>query len=177
MKVLNWTQEIFNVAVVAEETVVLHNLKDVPSGFAVLMGIICCVNLEYPQAVKCSFEFLQQVVMKIKPDQASARIHGNRCCFVHLQQSWDLSIKPIKTDRRRSVVMTLLNSALIGEDTDIKADVRSRSSRVNITESTYDRLSDTTVQDVQAHIRHLRSLHLWLENAWPFKLTCQHNIV
>ncbi|KAL6491359.1 hypothetical protein MHYP_G00017040 [Metynnis hypsauchen] len=63
MKVLNWTQEVFNVAVVAEETDVLHNLKDVPSGFAVLMGIICCVNLEYPQAVKCSFEFLQRVTI------------------------------------------------------------------------------------------------------------------
>ncbi|KAL6481875.1 hypothetical protein MHYP_G00099550 [Metynnis hypsauchen] len=69
-------QESFNVAVVAEETIVLHNLKDVPSGFAMLMGIIYCVNLEYPQAMKYSFEFLQRVV--IKPDEASAQIHGLR---------------------------------------------------------------------------------------------------
>ncbi|XP_039541255.1 uncharacterized protein LOC120488699 [Pimephales promelas] len=68
--------EIFNVAVVVEETVVLHNFKDVPSSFAMLLGIIYCVNLEYPQAMKYSFEFLQRVVMKIKPDQASARVHG-----------------------------------------------------------------------------------------------------
>ncbi len=71
-------REVFNVAVVVEETVVLHNFKDVPSSFAMLLGIIYCVNLEYPRAMKYSFEFLQRVVMKIKPDQASARVHGIR---------------------------------------------------------------------------------------------------
>ncbi|XP_059190914.1 uncharacterized protein LOC131973083 [Centropristis striata] len=70
--------EVFNVAVVVEESIVLHNIKDVPSSFAMLMGIIYCVNLEYPEAMKYSFEFLQRVVMKIKPDQASARVHGLR---------------------------------------------------------------------------------------------------
>ena len=70
--------EVFNVAVVVEETIVLHNIKDVPSSFAMLVGIIYCVNLEYPEAMKYSFEFLQRVVMKIKPDQASARVHGLR---------------------------------------------------------------------------------------------------
>ncbi|XP_077087121.1 uncharacterized protein LOC143738938 [Siphateles boraxobius] len=39
-------REVFNVAVVVEETVVLHNFKDVPSSFAMLLGIIYCVNLE-----------------------------------------------------------------------------------------------------------------------------------
>ncbi|KAL7852139.1 hypothetical protein SRHO_G00179240 [Serrasalmus rhombeus] len=71
-------RDIFGVAVVVEETIVLHNLKDVACSFAMLMGIIYCVNLEYPQAMKYSFEFLQRVVMKVKPDQASARIHGLR---------------------------------------------------------------------------------------------------
>ncbi|KAF4102562.1 hypothetical protein G5714_017362 [Onychostoma macrolepis] len=71
-------REVFNVAVVVEETVVLHNFKDVPSSFAMLLGIIYCVNLEYLRAMKYSFEFLQRVVMKIKPDQASARVHGIR---------------------------------------------------------------------------------------------------
>ena len=70
--------EIFNVAAVVEETIVLHNLKDVTCGFAMLMGIVYCLNLEYPQAMKYSFEFLQKVVMKIKPEQASARVHGLR---------------------------------------------------------------------------------------------------
>lgn len=70
--------DIFNVAVVVEETIVLHNIKDVAHSFAMLMGVIYCVNLEYPDAMKYSFEFLQRVVMKIKPDQASARVHGLR---------------------------------------------------------------------------------------------------
>uniref|UniRef100_A0A3Q3W5N4 Uncharacterized protein n=1 Tax=Mola mola TaxID=94237 RepID=A0A3Q3W5N4_MOLML len=57
-------------------TIVLHNIKDVPSSFAMLTGIIYWVNLEYPEIMRYSFEFLQRVVMKIKPDQASARVHS-----------------------------------------------------------------------------------------------------
>ncbi|XP_070845774.1 uncharacterized protein [Chaetodon trifascialis] len=70
--------QIFNVAVVVEEKIVIYNLRDVPSGFAILMGITYSVNLEYPPSMKYSFEFLQKVIMKIKPDQCSARIHGLR---------------------------------------------------------------------------------------------------
>ncbi|XP_035992926.1 uncharacterized protein LOC118563151 [Fundulus heteroclitus] len=70
--------EVFDVAVVVEETIVLHNVKDVAQSFAMLMGVIYCVNLKYPDAMKYSFEFIQRVVMKIKPDQASARVHGLR---------------------------------------------------------------------------------------------------
>ncbi|MEQ2258021.1 hypothetical protein XENORESO_002199 [Xenotaenia resolanae] len=70
-------REVFDVAVV-EETIVLHNIKDVVVAFSLLMGVIYCMNLEYPYAMKYTFEFLQRVVMKIKPDQASARVHGRR---------------------------------------------------------------------------------------------------
>ncbi len=70
--------EVFNVAVVVEETIIVHDLKDVPTGFAMLMGTIYCLNLEYPRNMKYSFEFLQRVIMSIKPDQCSARIHGLR---------------------------------------------------------------------------------------------------
>ena len=54
--------KIFNVAVVIEETIVLHNFKDVPCSFAMLLGIIYCVDLDYPQAMKFCFEFLQASV-------------------------------------------------------------------------------------------------------------------
>ena len=70
--------EIFNITVVVEEAIVLHELRDVPTGFAMLMGTIYCLNLEYPLKMKYSFEFLQRVIMKIKPDHCSARIHGLR---------------------------------------------------------------------------------------------------
>ncbi len=70
--------KVFHVAVVVEETIIVHDLKDVPTGFAMLMGAIYCLNLEYPRNMKYSFEFLQRVIMSIKPDQCSARIHGLR---------------------------------------------------------------------------------------------------
>ncbi|CAG5994542.1 unnamed protein product, partial [Menidia menidia] len=65
--------EVFDVAVVVEETIVLHNIKDLTVGFAMLMGVIYCINLKYPNDMKYSFEFLQRVVMKISPDHASAQ--------------------------------------------------------------------------------------------------------
>uniref|UniRef100_A0A671LWI7 Uncharacterized protein n=1 Tax=Sinocyclocheilus anshuiensis TaxID=1608454 RepID=A0A671LWI7_9TELE len=71
-------EDIFNAGIVVEEKIVLYNLNDIPCSFAMLMGIIYCVNLEYPTAMKYSFEFLQKVVMKIKPDQASAKVHRLR---------------------------------------------------------------------------------------------------
>ncbi|KAI9514160.1 hypothetical protein NQZ68_035624 [Dissostichus eleginoides] len=70
--------EVFNVAVVVEEKIILHDLRDVPTGFAMLMGAIYCLNPEYPRNMKYSFEFFQKVIMTIEPDQCSARIHGLR---------------------------------------------------------------------------------------------------
>ena len=69
--------EVFNVAVVVEEKIILHDLRDVPTGFAMLMGAIYCLNLEYPRNMN-SLESLHKVIMTIKPDQCSARIHGLR---------------------------------------------------------------------------------------------------
>uniref|UniRef100_A0A3Q0RUQ9 Uncharacterized protein n=1 Tax=Amphilophus citrinellus TaxID=61819 RepID=A0A3Q0RUQ9_AMPCI len=59
---------------VYKETIVLHSMKDVAQSF----GVIYCVNLKYPDEMKYFFEFLQRVVMKIRPEQASARVHGLR---------------------------------------------------------------------------------------------------
>ncbi|CAM4722655.1 unnamed protein product [Leuciscus chuanchicus] len=42
---------VSNVAVVVEETIILHNLRDIPTGFALLMGTIYCLNLEYPRSM------------------------------------------------------------------------------------------------------------------------------
>ncbi|KAK1875819.1 Transmembrane protein 132C [Dissostichus eleginoides] len=52
--------EVFNVAVVVEEKIILHDLRDVPTGFAMLMGAIYCLNPEYPRNMKYSFEFFQK---------------------------------------------------------------------------------------------------------------------
>ena len=70
--------DVFNVAVVAEEKIILHDIGDVPTAFAMLLGAIYCLNLEYPRNMRYTFEFLQKVIMSIKPDQCSARVHGLR---------------------------------------------------------------------------------------------------
>ena len=38
--------EIFNVAVVEKKKIILHDVRDVSTGFAMLMGTIYCLNLE-----------------------------------------------------------------------------------------------------------------------------------
>lgn len=68
--------KVFNVAVVVDERLILHDIRDVPTGFAMLLGVIYCLNLEYPRNMRYAFEFLQKVIMSIKPDQYSARVHG-----------------------------------------------------------------------------------------------------
>lgn len=75
---VSWPQQVFDVAVVVEETIVIHQLKSVACGLAKLMGVIYAFNLECPSALKYTFEFLQKVLMQIKPEQASARVYGLR---------------------------------------------------------------------------------------------------
>ncbi|CAL8310904.1 unnamed protein product [Gadus morhua 'NCC'] len=43
-----FTLDVFNVALVVEEKIILHDLRDVSTGFAMLLGAIYCLNLEYP---------------------------------------------------------------------------------------------------------------------------------
>lgn len=70
--------EVFNEAVVVEEKIILHVIRDVPTSFAMLLCAIYCLNLEYLRNFRYSFEFLQKIIMSIKPDQCSARVHGVR---------------------------------------------------------------------------------------------------
>lgn len=75
--------------VVVEETIVLHNIKDVLA-FAMLMGVIYSMKLGYPNAMKYSFGFLQRVVMKINQtklrsgfmDQGTKSCGTNRNIFL-----------------------------------------------------------------------------------------------
>lgn len=78
--------QVFNVAVVVEEKIILYDLRDVPTGFAMLLGTIYSLNLEYPRKMRYSFEFLQKVVLNIKPDQCSARVHGLRNKLLRYRQ-------------------------------------------------------------------------------------------
>lgn len=84
--------DVFNVAVVVEDTIVLHDLRDIPTAFALLMGTIYCLNLEYPRNMKYSFEFMQKVIMNLKPDHRSPKIHGLRNKL--LKHRWTRSPSP-----------------------------------------------------------------------------------
>lgn len=70
--------EVFHLAVVVEKQIVLHNLHDIPTGFAMLLGTIYCLNLEYPKMLRYTFEFLQKAIMGIQAEKCFARVHGLR---------------------------------------------------------------------------------------------------
>lgn len=71
-------KKVVDVAVVLEEHVVVRELRDVPNGFAVLMGLLYCLNIDYPKEVKYTCEVIQKVIMDIGGSTCSARVHGLR---------------------------------------------------------------------------------------------------
>ncbi|XP_047236443.1 uncharacterized protein LOC124877366 isoform X4 [Girardinichthys multiradiatus] len=71
-------EEIVDVSVVLEEAVVLTDLKDIPSAVAMLMGLLYCLNIDYPKNQKYAFEVIQKVFMNIGGGQCSSLVHGLR---------------------------------------------------------------------------------------------------
>ncbi|KAK5614809.1 hypothetical protein CRENBAI_012637, partial [Crenichthys baileyi] len=71
-------EEIVDVSVVLEEAVVLTDLKDIPSAVAMLMGLLYCLNIDYPKNQKYTFEMIQTVFMNIGGGQCSSLVHGLR---------------------------------------------------------------------------------------------------
>ncbi|XDV26606.1 hypothetical protein PO909_030262 [Leuciscus waleckii] len=71
-------KEIIDVALVLEEEIVLHDLKDVPNAFAFLIGLLYALNIDYPKDLKYAFEVIQKVIMNIGGDACSSRVHGLR---------------------------------------------------------------------------------------------------
>ncbi|KAI4830301.1 hypothetical protein KUCAC02_001941, partial [Chaenocephalus aceratus] len=71
-------KNIADVAVILEGRIVLRKLRDLPTGFAVLMGILYSLNIDYPKGLKDTFEVIQKVIMDIGGGTCSARAHGLR---------------------------------------------------------------------------------------------------
>ncbi|KAI9536277.1 hypothetical protein NQZ68_034834 [Dissostichus eleginoides] len=71
-------KNIADVAVILEGRIVLRKLRDVPTGFAVLMGILYSLIIDYPKGLKYTFEVIQKVIMDIGGGTCSARAHGLR---------------------------------------------------------------------------------------------------
>ncbi|KAI7790215.1 hypothetical protein IRJ41_009305 [Triplophysa rosa] len=71
-------KEIVNVGVVLEEQIIQHDLEDVANAFATLMGLLYCLDIDYPKRLKYTFEVMQKVFMGIGSGSCSAKVHGLR---------------------------------------------------------------------------------------------------
>ncbi len=71
-------KEVIDVGVVLEEHIILHDQRDVPNAFATLMGLLYCLNIDYPKGLKYTFELVQKVFMGIGGGNCSAKVHGLR---------------------------------------------------------------------------------------------------
>lgn len=71
-------KEIIDVAVILEEHIVLHELRNISNAFATLMGLLYCLNIDYPKGLKYTFELIQKVFMGIGSGSCSAKVHRLR---------------------------------------------------------------------------------------------------
>uniref|UniRef100_A0A672GF38 Uncharacterized protein n=1 Tax=Salarias fasciatus TaxID=181472 RepID=A0A672GF38_SALFA len=67
-------KNIVDVAIILEENIVLRELQYVPNGFAVLMGLLYYLNIDFPKDLKYTFEVIQKVIMDIGGSTCSARL-------------------------------------------------------------------------------------------------------
>lgn len=66
----------YDVAIVLESNVVIRHLRDLPSAFLTLMGLMYVLNLNYPKDLKYTFEVVQRLFLGIGIDSCSARVHS-----------------------------------------------------------------------------------------------------
>lgn len=63
-----------DVGIVIEGVEVLHDLGDLASACALLMGVIYAVNLSYPQELKTFFEVLQKIFLQLDATRLSTKV-------------------------------------------------------------------------------------------------------
>ena len=63
-----------DVGIVIEGVEVLHDLRDIASASALLMGVIYALNLSYPQELKAFFEVLQKVFLQLDASRLSSKV-------------------------------------------------------------------------------------------------------
>lgn len=71
-------RDYVDVAVILEEKIVIHELRDVPHAFAVLMGLLYSLNIDYPKGLKYTFKVTQKVFMDVGSANRSAEVHRLR---------------------------------------------------------------------------------------------------
>lgn len=63
-----------DVGIVIEGVEVLHDLGDIASACALLMGVIFAMNLSYPQELKTFFEVLQKIFLQLDATKLSTKV-------------------------------------------------------------------------------------------------------
>lgn len=63
-----------DVGIVIEGVEVLHDLGDLASACALLMGVIYAMNLSYPQELKTFFEVLQKIFLQLDDTRLSTKV-------------------------------------------------------------------------------------------------------
>ncbi|KAI3351321.1 hypothetical protein L3Q82_005860 [Scortum barcoo] len=82
-----------NVGIVIEGVEVLHDLGDIPSACAPLMGVIYALNLSYPQELKVFFEVLKKLFLQLDGSRQGVFYTDNEFKQVPLiQDYWWLEI-------------------------------------------------------------------------------------
>ncbi len=72
---VTWQPTVINMAIILEEAIVLEDIKDLPSAFAYLFGLLYALNMEYPKELKYTFEVIQKVFMDLG-GTCSARVQS-----------------------------------------------------------------------------------------------------
>ncbi|XP_034557216.1 uncharacterized protein LOC117825460 [Notolabrus celidotus] len=63
-----------DVGVLVEGVEVLHGLGSIAMACALLFGLIYCLNLSYPPELKCTFEVLQKILLKLDGQRLSSKV-------------------------------------------------------------------------------------------------------
>lgn len=63
-----------DVGIVIEGVEVLHDLGDIATACALLMGVIYALNLSYPQELKGFFEVLQKIFLQLDASRLSTKV-------------------------------------------------------------------------------------------------------
>lgn len=71
-------RDIIDIALVLEQNIVLQELTDIPNAYAVMIGLLYALNIDYPRNLKYTFEVLQKVILNMGGGSCSARVHGLR---------------------------------------------------------------------------------------------------
>lgn len=62
------------VGIILEGNVAMDGLPNLPQAFCVLFGLIYALHLDYPKCMKHTFNFVQQVMLKLGKSQLSPKI-------------------------------------------------------------------------------------------------------